>query len=146
MTSTKCDFCDSKTDQAQEIMRGEYIKIFHPRRILTENQLLFMPIRHVEHVHDLSEQEVKELFELLKKININFKDKYKMVGYNFFVNTGTKAGQHIPHVHFHFFPRYEDEEVSPLEKLNNPRKHKIEKLTEKEMKESVENIKINLNL
>jgi diadenosine tetraphosphate (Ap4A) HIT family hydrolase len=144
MTSIKCEFCDPQTDQAQEIMRGKYIKVLHPRRILTKNQLLIMPIRHVEHVHDLSEQEVKELFELLKKINTNFENKHKMAGYNFFVNNGTQAGQHIPHVHFHFFPRYVDEEISPLEKLNNPEKYNIEKLTEEEIKKNAKNIKINL--
>ena len=71
--------------------------------------LMIFPIRHIEHIEDLTEQEALELHKLtVLAVNI-LKSEYKPKGFNIGYNLENAAGASIRHIHQHIVPRYENE-------------------------------------
>ena len=118
-----CSFCDQNTITKQEIAVLGPIRILYPRRPVIPANVLIAPLRCVEHIHDLSDEEINGIFLVVRKIHLSFQNLYNTSGYNFFANDGRAAGQQVPHVHFHFYGRGEDEEVNPFQILNNKDKY-----------------------
>ena len=139
--SNICIFCDSVID-AQEILRTNLIKVIYPQRPVVEMAVMIMPIRHCENVHELSQDESIELFEMIGKLQVVFKNIYGCEGYNLFVNNGLAAGQHVPHTHFHLFGRATNEKLSPFAVLNSKELYQsLEKLSPEEIRSRAERIK-----
>ena len=136
-----CDFCDENIIALQEIIKSSKIRILYPRRPIIEEHLLFVPIRHIERFVDLESEEVIDLLVIVNKINGFLNNEYKTTGFNLFINDGKAAGQHIPHVHFHFFGRSESEKNSPYKILNNPVAYNITKLSDSLINERIDKIR-----
>lgn len=136
-----CDFCDKEIDCVQEVIRNDKIKVIYPHKPVIEEHVMLTPVRHTERFDELKEDEVIELANAVKKINKTFAGLYGTSAFNLFVNDGKKAGQHVPHVHFHFFGRSEQEKISPYKILNNPGLYKTEKLPNKEIRDRVDKIR-----
>lgn len=122
MTNT-CSFCDPETITKQEIAVLDSVRVLYPRKPIIPASVLIMPVRCVEHIHDLSDEEIMDIFTAVKKLQSAFKELYNSTGYNFFANDGRSAGQSIPHVHFHFYGRSEDESLNPFDVLNDKGKY-----------------------
>lgn len=136
-----CSFCRSEIEETQEILRTKYSRLIYPQAPMVPENVMIVPIRHVEHVEDLTEEEIVDIFKLVKRVYRYFQKKNKITAFNLFVNSGKAAGQHVPHVHFHFFGRSEKEKVSPYKKMNNPDLYPVEKLSKEELKIKVKEIK-----
>lgn len=139
--NTKCDFCEEKIETIQEIIRNNTIRLVYPKNPVIEEHLMFITVRHIEHVNEMNQEEIFDLFQLINKINLCMQNLYQTTAFNLFVNDGKKAGQHVPHIHFHFFGRSEKEKVSPYTILNNPREYSLEILTDEQIQERVKKIK-----
>lgn len=122
--TTNCSFCDPETIDNQEIAAIGLVRVLYPRRPIIPANVLITPIRCVEHIHDLSDEEMADIFSVVKKMHVSFQNLYDTAGYNLFANDGRAAGQHVPHVHFHFYGRSETEETNPFEVLNDNGKYK----------------------
>ena len=122
MTNT-CSFCDPKTIIKQEIAVIGSVRVLYPRKPIIPESVLIMPVRCVEHIHELSDEETKAIFLVVNKLQLAFKELYNSTGYNFFANDGRVAGQHVPHVHFHFYGRSENETVNPFDILGDKEKY-----------------------
>lgn len=119
-----CSFCNPDTIAKQEISTSDFTRILYPRRPIIPASVLIIPIRCVEHTHNLSDEEIIDIFAVVKKLHLSFHNLYGTTGYNLFTNDGHAADQHIPHVHFHFYGRSEDEAVNPFKVMNNKEKYK----------------------
>lgn len=137
----QCDFCDDEVRKNQEIIRTDSTIIIYPRSPVIEENLMFMPLRHVERVSDLTDKEIVDLFQLINKAKKCLAKLYGISGFNLFVNDGKEAGQHVFHVHFHFFGRSKEENTSPFKILNNPDIYKKVKFSNNEIRERIEKIK-----
>jgi diadenosine tetraphosphate (Ap4A) HIT family hydrolase len=118
-----CTFCDQETIGRQEIVTLNSIRVLYPRRPIIPASVLITPVRCVEHVHDLSDEEINDIFSVVKKLQLSFQNLYNTSGYNFFANDGAAAGQHITHVHFHFYGRSVTEKTNPFAVLNDKDKY-----------------------
>jgi diadenosine tetraphosphate (Ap4A) HIT family hydrolase len=75
---------------------------------------LVLPKRHASDTFELTEDELRAVFELGRKVrDLVISEDPTVGGYNFGSNNGPIAGQKIPHVHFHLIPRREGEETLP---------------------------------
>ena len=72
-----------------------------------------MTKRHVENFFETTEEEKRDLFELIDKIKNIIDEKYKPTGYNIGINCGVSAGQTVMHVHVHLIPRYDGDVENP---------------------------------
>ncbi len=68
--------------------------------------LMVFPVRHVEGLEELDEEEVKHLFILVQKSIKLLREVYSPHGFNVGINQGKAAGASINHLHVHVVPRY----------------------------------------
>ena len=64
--------------------------------------VLIIPKKHIESINDLTEEDsniIAHIYLVAKKIANEFGLKEK--GYRIVTNCGEKAGQTVPHIHFH---------------------------------------------
>lgn len=120
----KCDFC------AENISLGfkdrKYINIDDfiiamPRHPYHESHLLIFDSRSHEHfLHDFTDERFIDLKRIITILHNEYTDKlsgYK--GYNLSSNNGDKSiGQHLDHAHIHLFMRFDNESISPFERMN----------------------------
>ena len=71
--------------------------------------LMIFPIRHIEDIRKLTEEEEHEILKLTK-FSIDVLEKvYSPDGFNIGWNIGTSSGASISHLHEHVVPRYKNE-------------------------------------
>ena len=71
--------------------------------------LMVFPIRHVEHIEDLTESEALDIHNLTVLAVKILKNEYKPGGFNIGYNLENASGASIRHIHQHIVPRYENE-------------------------------------
>jgi ATP adenylyltransferase len=65
------------------------------------------PYRHTGDLHDLSEDELKELFVLIRRCKDVLQKAFNPDGFNMGMNLGRVAGAGIAdHIHLHLVPRW----------------------------------------
>lgn len=110
-------FCDENILKKEEVMRnGTCVflssKGYNPEGVL-EGAGVIIPFAHKASPFDLSDEEVVDMFNLLKDVRKYLDDKYKPSGYTIGWNIGKVSGQIVPfHAHLHVMPRYDDEPLA----------------------------------
>jgi len=74
---------------------------------------------HIVSFFDLSEGQIKELYELLRKTKEIVETEFKPDGFNIGINEGTAAGQTQDHLHVHLIPRYKGDAANPKGGIRN---------------------------
>jgi ATP adenylyltransferase len=107
-----CIFCTKpkeKKDQKNFILkRGK--KTFVILNIFPYNpgHLMVAPYRHTGDLGKITEEEAKELFDMLRLSVSALKKAFKPHGFNIGLNIGKTAGAGFPgHLHFHVVPRWD---------------------------------------
>jgi len=135
----ECDFCEKTVLKKQLLYKDKLASIIYPQRPIIFNHLMIIPNRHIEKFEDLTNEEIIKMSQLVKKAFSIFKCQQKACGFNLFTNDGDKAGQKIPHAHWHVFFRFDQEPISPYQILSNPKLK--EKISAKEWKQRRDRIK-----
>jgi len=86
---------------------------------VSSGHTLIIPRRHVVSFFDLTEEEMKAVFDLLRQMKDHLDENLKPGGYNIGVNVGAVAGQTIEHVHLHLIPRYSGDVADPIGGVRN---------------------------
>lgn len=120
MVENNCEFCDKNSINKQIIFQNNLVIVLYPLRPTIPENVMVIPARHAQALADLSEEEVLEINKVINNIYACFKAKKNATGFNIFANVGVKAGQHIPHFHWHIFIRFDDEKISPYKIMNDP--------------------------
>src|SRR5688572_5431180 len=71
--------------------------------------LFLFPSRHVNHLRDLTEEEVAEVHGMQLRCMEVLDELYQPHGYNIGTNLGDAGGASIEHLHIHVVPRYRRE-------------------------------------
>lgn len=135
MTSTglACSFCAPSVRDTQEVAADGTIRIIYPLAPIIPANLMIIPSRHVERIEGVSDAESLGIFAAVRAIKRAFADLHGTTGLNLFVNDGRKAGQHVPHIHFHVFGRSDAEPISPYRIVNNPTDFPVRSLSPDEL-------------
>lgn len=67
--------------------------------------VLVSPIRRVARFHELTADEVSDLFLTVQKVGRMVERAFKASALNIAIQDGSDAGQSVPHVHAHIIPR-----------------------------------------
>ena len=106
MSSTNYSFCSFCTLPASRIwFEGETCIVTKDAFPITNGHTLVLPKRHVQSLFELEENELHEIYKLLKKARNTLIDELGCDGFNVGINDGVSAGQTVPHVHIHLIPR-----------------------------------------
>lgn len=108
-----CLFCDLKDNKNIQIADSQNFVSIYDENPVTEGHALIFPKKHIESFFDLSQEEVVEMYELIKNVKNIVEAKYKPDAYNIGINNGEAAGRTIHHLHVHLIPRYTGDVDNP---------------------------------
>lgn len=107
-----CKFCEIYSEKKFDF-ENELSFAFWDANPVSKGHIIFMTKRHVENFFKTTEEEKRDLFELIDKAKNIIDNKYKPTGYNIGINCGVSAGQTVMHVHVHLIPRYDGDVENP---------------------------------
>jgi histidine triad (HIT) family protein len=107
MSSDPCVFCRiiAGTAPANYVLRDDAVIAIADLRQVTEGHILVMPRAHVETIDDLDEATASKLAWSTIRVSRAVRRAYAPDGINVWSSNGEAAGQEVPHVHIHVFPR-----------------------------------------
>lgn len=106
---TDCLFCKilNKEIPNYTVYEDDFVLAFLDIFPHAKGHTVVIPKRHVEILFDLSDEETEKYFLGVKKAMEKIEAVLKPSGFNVGWNQKPVAGQVIPHLHTHIFPRYE---------------------------------------
>jgi ATP adenylyltransferase len=104
-----CQKPKENKDEANFILhRGQYNFIILNAFPYNPGHLMVAPYRHIANLEDLTDEETKELFDVIKKGLGLLREVMRPAGFNIGLNVGKVAGAGIAgHVHAHIVPRWQ---------------------------------------
>jgi len=89
------------------VYRGKFSFVVMNIFPYNNGHLMVAPIRHLKNITSLTEEEDREIMELIKKSVKVLKKLLKPDGFNIGLNLGKMAGAGLEnHIHFHIVPRW----------------------------------------
>lgn len=135
MSAVDCIFCQivQKKIPSMVLFENEKYLAFLDIFPINEGHTIVIPKNHYDNIEKIPDNELVELFKVVKKLAILIHEKLKIDGYNILQNNFEAAGQEIKHIHVHIIPRYETDEKFEL-------KIQRKESTEKELKNVIKKI------
>lgn len=109
---SNCFLCDAKQmneDSSDNLLihKGKHAFVILNLYPYNNGHLMVVPYSHKPDLLSLSEDEVTEIFYLLKISNIALTETLKPEGFNIGTNIGKASGAGVDdHIHFHIVPRW----------------------------------------
>ena len=100
-----CAFCDPKVIEAQKFYEDDSIIALYTHKPVIPGHCLIIPKRHAERFEQLTDQEAAAISTVIKKVDQASIKVFHRASYLLLQKNGVEAGQTVPHVHFHYFPR-----------------------------------------
>ena len=129
MSEERCIFCKIIAGDipCHKIYEDENYLAFldiHPHAL---GHSVVIPKNHANDIFDLPIELQKKLIPSVKNVMEKIKNVLKPAGFNVGWNNGVTAGQVIPHMHIHIFPRYENDDGGSMHSIiKNPGKMNID--------------------
>jgi len=105
-----CVFCkklkEKKSKEHLILYRGETVFVVMNKYPYTNGHLMVVPKRHCLSLEQLDNDELKELFDLLKVSVRVLKASFHPHGFNIGMNIGKTGGAGEDHLHLHIVPRW----------------------------------------
>jgi histidine triad (HIT) family protein len=108
--SANCIFCNivQKKAPASIVYEDDKTIGFMSIRPINNGHTLVVPKKHYENIYEIPEEEISELYKIVKKITQAVKIAVGAEGIRIIQNNGKAAGQVIFHMHVHIIPMYSD--------------------------------------
>lgn len=105
-----CVFCrklkEKKSKEHLILYQGETVFVVMNKYPYTSGHLMVVPKRHCLNLEQLDNNELKELFDLLKASVRVLKSSFHPHGFNVGMNIGKTGGAGEDHLHLHVVPRW----------------------------------------
>ena len=106
----ECFFCkklkEKKTKENLILYQGEQVFVVMNKYPYTNGHLMVVPKRHCLNLEQLHNDELEELFDLLKASVRILKASFHPHGFNIGMNIGKMGGAGEDHLHLHIVPRW----------------------------------------
>lgn len=103
-----CIFCKIINGDipSAKVFENEHVLAFLDISQVSKGHTLVIPKVHKENVFELTNEQAKQIFEVVPSIANAIKKEFNPVGLNILQNNGEQAGQSVFHFHMHIIPRY----------------------------------------
>lgn len=103
----KCIFCKiiEKSIPSKVLFENDKNLAFLDIFPVSKGHTIVIPKNHYKNLEEIPNNELSELFEIVKKVSILIHKKLKVDGYNILQNNFRAAGQVVNHFHVHIIPR-----------------------------------------
>ncbi|MFX1574429.1 MAG: HIT family protein [Promethearchaeota archaeon] len=107
MREKECIFCKIKDKEipSKVVFEDDSHLAFLDIFPISKGHTIIIPKNHYNNIEDISENELAEVFKIVRKISLLIHKKLKIDGYNIIQNNFPAAGQVINHFHVHIIPR-----------------------------------------
>ncbi|MFX0032703.1 MAG: HIT family protein [Candidatus Hodarchaeota archaeon] len=107
MRIENCTFCQiiERTISSKIIYENEYVIGFLDIFPISKGHLIIAPKNHYQNIEDIPENDLVEVFKIVKICAKLLHEKLNIDGYNILQNNFRAAGQVIDHFHVHIIPR-----------------------------------------
>lgn len=113
----RCPFCDVAPERVLESdALALAIADAYP---VSAGHTLIVPRRHIVDFFDLTGEEIRSIYELLRVMRYRLNRATAPSGYNIGVNVAPAAGQTVAHAHVHLIPRYPADVPDPTGGVRN---------------------------
>ena len=114
MASLNCIFCAiaSKTAFARVIFQTDNVICFFPLEPEILGHTLIVSKEHYHHVGDAPPELGVSVFAAAQALSRHYENALGTAEFNLMSANGEKAEQSVQHLHFHYLPRFGDEEFS----------------------------------
>jgi ATP adenylyltransferase len=107
-----CILCDTPRENNVTsnyiLLRGDKNFIIMNRYPYNPGHLMTAPYRHIATLEELTDEELHEHFELVRRSTKVLKQAFNLTGFNIGINMGRVAGAGIEdHIHTHIVPRWQ---------------------------------------
>ena len=111
MSKTDCIFCQivKKKIPSKILFENEKILAFLDIYPIFKGHTIVIPKNHFQNIEDIPENELIEIFKIVKNLAVLIHKKLEIDGYNILQNNFEAAGQIIQHFHVHIIPRSKDD-------------------------------------
>ena len=106
-----CIFCNIPKQDI--LFENDLALAFFDAMPASKGHTLIVPKRHVKHYFELTEDEIKAMFNLSLKVKEYLDNLYHPDGYNVGFNVDEAGGQSVWHAHMHVLPRYKGDVEHP---------------------------------
>jgi histidine triad (HIT) family protein len=98
-----CLFCQIATGErpATIVQRGDGVIAFRDANPQAPTHILIIPIKHIESVADLFEEDTELMGRLITTAKEVAQTEGLVQGFRLVINTGRQAGQSVFHLHVH---------------------------------------------
>lgn len=120
MSKKYCLFCDRNNPEEHTIIDEN--DLFYARWDnfpVSDGHAEIVPKRHIKSLFELTNNELIQLFDLLKKIKDIIQNEHNPDAFNIGVNEGEEAGRTVNHLHVHIIPRYKGDVENPRGGIRN---------------------------
>ncbi len=100
-----CAFCDQTILNNQKFYEDDLVLALYTHKPILPGHCLIIPKRHVERFEKLTDSEISEIGQVIKKVNKAVIKVFETSSYLLLQKNGVEVGQTVPHVHFHYIPR-----------------------------------------
>ena len=97
-----CVFCKN----LPKVMENDLAYAVFDIKPVSKGHMVFIPKRHHATLFESTQEEIKAMFDLVKKAKDMIQKDHEPDGYNVVANCGSIAGQVVMHAHVHLIPRY----------------------------------------
>jgi histidine triad (HIT) family protein len=104
-TRENCPFCNSAIINSEKFYEDDDVLALCTYKPVMPGHCLVIPKRHVERFDLLSDTEVIQIGQVIRKVNLAVEKVYGTSAYLLLEKNGREVGQTVPHVHFHYMPR-----------------------------------------
>ena len=121
----KCIFCLIQKEKREKcIAESKYFFVRYDKFPVNKGHADIVSKKHLVSIFDLGEDEIKDLFQIIKETKKIIDKKFHPDAYNIGVNEGRAAGRTVDHLHIQFIPRYKGDVADPTGGIRNviPRK------------------------
>jgi histidine triad (HIT) family protein len=107
MKSKECIFCKIVNGEipSRITFENEFILAFLDIFPISKGHTIIIPKNHYSNLEDIPDDQLSEIYKVVKILAIKIHKKLKIDGYNVLQNNFTAAGQVIEHFHVHIIPR-----------------------------------------
>jgi len=99
-------FKEKKNKEHLILYQGQHVFVIMNKFPYTNGHLMVVPKRHCLHLEQLEDDELKELFDLLKTSVQALEASFRPHGFNIGMNIGKMGGAGEDHLHLHVVPRW----------------------------------------
>lgn len=120
-----CRFCNLYDEKY--ISENDSAFAVYDHHPMNKGHAIIICKRHIQSYFEATDEEVKEMHQLIQQTKRIIDEKFNPDGYNIAINIGKSAGQTVMHLHIHVIPRYTGDVENPkggLRKLKGPREKK----------------------